>query len=80
MAKIESIKHFAGITRVSEITGLDSTGIIAYQCIRPDAEENDGTFTVFSGRGLSKDQCRVSAIVEGIERFVLKRETMIRKN
>jgi ribosomal protein S12 methylthiotransferase accessory factor len=69
LAKIESIKHFAGITRVSEITGLDSTGIIAYQCIRPDAEENDGTFTVFSGRGLSKDQCRVSAIVEGIERF-----------
>ncbi|PKM93601.1 MAG: hypothetical protein CVU84_14625 [Firmicutes bacterium HGW-Firmicutes-1] len=69
LSNIERISSKAGITRVPEITGLDSTGIFAYQCIRPDAEKNDGTFTVFSGKGTSEEQCKVSAIVEGIERF-----------
>lgn len=69
LARVDSVKHYAGITRISEVTGLDSTGVYAYQCMRPDAEENEGTFTVFSGKGTSKLQCKVSAIVEGIERF-----------
>ena len=67
--RIEKVKHIAGITRVAEITGLDSVGVYAYQSVRPAAEEADDTFTVFSGKGSSKIQCKVSAIVEGIERY-----------
>jgi ribosomal protein S12 methylthiotransferase accessory factor len=61
--------HLAGITRVPDITGLDTTGVPAVQCIRPDAQWGNQTFTVFGGKGESALQCRVSAIAEGIERF-----------
>lgn len=74
LSRVEPIQHLAGITRVPDITGLDSIGITAYQCVRPDAEEEEETFTVFSGKGSTKEQCKVSAIVEGIERFCAERK------
>ncbi len=69
LKRIEKLKEKAGITRVTDITGLDSTGVLAFQSIRPDAEIDTDTFTVFSGKGLTIEQCKVSAIMEAIERF-----------
>ncbi|MCW5256433.1 YcaO-like family protein [Verminephrobacter aporrectodeae] len=69
LARIEPVMHLAGITRVPDITGLDNTGVPAFQCVRPDAQWGSQTFTVFGGKGESALQCRISAIAEGIERF-----------
>lgn len=67
--KFYDIEKIVGITRIADITGLDKIGICAIQSIRPDAEYGQGSFTIFSGKGLTKEQCRISAIMEGIERY-----------
>jgi len=56
----------AGITRVSEITGLDRIGIPVAQCIRPDAV----VLSVDSGKGATPIAAKVSAMMEGFERHV----------
>ena len=58
--------HAAGITRVSEITGLDRVGIPVAQCIRPNARY----LSVDSGKGATPDAALCSAIMEGFERHV----------
>lgn len=60
--------HFeaAGITRISDITGLDYIGVPVAQCIRPDAV----MLSVDSGKGLTPEAARASAIMEGFERHV----------
>jgi YcaO-like protein with predicted kinase domain len=71
--RLKGVQSMAGITRVADVTGLDATGIYIYQSIRPDAEEHDNTFTVFSGKGTTREQCQVSSIAEAIERFCAER-------
>ena len=56
-----------GITRIAEITGLDRIGIPVFSCIRPGAA--DGAISVYNGKGLTDDEARVSAVMEGIERY-----------
>ncbi|MBN2733417.1 MAG: YcaO-related McrA-glycine thioamidation protein [Methanomicrobiaceae archaeon] len=56
-----------GITRVADITGLDRLKIPVFSCIRPGAA--DGAISVYNGKGLTEDAARVSAIMEGIERY-----------
>lgn len=56
----------AGITRVSEITGLDRIGISVAQCIRPDA----AVLSVDSGKGATPEAAQCSAVMEGFERHV----------
>jgi len=56
----------AGITRVSDITGLDCSGIHVSQCIRPDAIY----LSADSGKGATKSAARASAVMEGFERHV----------
>lgn len=60
--------HFdaAGITRISEITGLDRVGIPVAQCIRPNAKY----LSVDSGKGATPEAALCSAIMEGFERHV----------
>lgn len=69
LEKILPIIEKAGVTRYPEITELDKTGILAFQSVRPEAEIDEETFTVFSGRGATKEDCMVSALAEAIERF-----------
>lgn len=57
----------AGITRVADITGLDRLGIPVFSCIRPDAAE--GSISVYNGKGATETAARVSAIMEGLERY-----------
>ncbi len=65
--RVADLVHPAGITRVADITGLDRLGIPVFSCIRPDAA--DGSISVYNGKGATQIAARVSAIMEGLERF-----------
>lgn len=64
---VRDLTTLAGITRVADITGLDRIGIPVFSCIRPVAAE--GAITVYNGKGATPIAARVSAIMEGIERY-----------
>lgn len=66
-ALIKDLVVPAGITRVADITGLDRLGIPVFSCIRPDAAE--GSISVYNGKGATEMAARVSAIMEGLERY-----------
>ena len=57
----------AGVTRVAEITHLDRIGIPVYSAIRPSAA--DGAVSIYAGKGATKDQAKVSAMMEAFERY-----------
>jgi len=67
LARIEPKVPAAGITRVADITSLDRIGIPVFSCIRPTAM--DGAITVYNGKGATVEESRISAIMEGIERY-----------
>jgi len=67
LKRIEPLRKVAGITRVADITGLDRIGIPVFSSIRPEAET--GAISVYNGKGASAVQARVSAIMEGLERY-----------
>ena len=67
LKRIEPKVPAAGITRVADITNLDRIGIPVFSCIRPTAE--DGAITVYNGKGATVEESRISAIMEGIERY-----------
>lgn len=67
LARIEPKVPAAGITRVADITNLDRIGIPVFSCIRPTA--GDGAITVYNGKGATVEESRISAIMEGIERY-----------
>ncbi|MEM0232312.1 MAG: YcaO-like family protein, partial [Candidatus Methanomethyliaceae archaeon] len=64
---LENIYHKAGITRIADITGLDIIGIPVFTSIRPTAAE--GAITVYNGKGHTPEVAKISAIMEGIERY-----------
>lgn len=66
LARMRPHFHAAGITRLSEITGLDRIGIPVAQCIRPAAE----VLAVDSGKGATLAAAQCSAMMEGFERHV----------
>ncbi|MDI5970805.1 YcaO-like family protein [Streptomyces sp. SL13] len=55
-----------GITRIAEVTDLDVLGIPVFHTIRPGAAP--GLNTVTSGKGITAQASRVSALMEAIER------------
>jgi putative methanogenesis marker protein 1 len=57
----------AGITRVADITNLDRIGIPVFSSIRPMADR--GAVSVYNGKGATPAEARVSAIMEGLERY-----------
>ncbi|MGD0817133.1 MAG: YcaO-related McrA-glycine thioamidation protein [Methanomassiliicoccales archaeon] len=81
LSRIEPLIKKAGISRIADITGLDRIGIPVFSAIRPSAE--NGAISIYNGKGLTPTQARISAIMEGIERYsaelhgdVLVRERM----
>lgn len=64
---VHALVTTAGITRIADITGLDRLGIPVFSCIRPDAAE--GSISVYNGKGATELAARVSAIMEGFERY-----------
>lgn len=58
-----------GITRIANITGLDSIGLPTYTAIRP----NSRALTTSQGKGLDDDAAQVSALMESIESWHAER-------
>ncbi|WP_243368812.1 YcaO-like family protein [Microvirga solisilvae] len=58
-----------GVTRVADITGLDSIGIPVAVAMRPGSRSN----ITFQGKGMERSGAKVSAIMEAIETFCAER-------
>ena len=67
LARVEKALPAAGITRVADITSLDRIGIPVFSSIRPTAGR--GAVSVYNGKGATPTEAKVSAIMEGIERY-----------
>ena len=65
LRRIRPLLKQAGITRLADITGLDWIGIPVYQAIRP----NSRTLSASQGKGLTRAQAQVSALMEALEGF-----------
>lgn len=63
LAKTQTLFPLLGITRVADITGLDTIGIPVITCIRPMAKH----LSVSQGKGLTLELAKASAIMEAIE-------------
>lgn len=55
----------AGITRVADITGLDRVGIPVFNAIAPYSNDH---ISVYSGKGITRQHAKVSAVMEAFER------------
>lgn len=67
LSRVEAKMPAAGITRVADITNLDRIGIPVFSSIRPMAAR--GAISVYNGKGATAVEARVSAMMEGIERY-----------
>jgi ribosomal protein S12 methylthiotransferase accessory factor len=65
LRRIRPLIRAAGITRLADVTGLDWIGLPVYQAIRP----NSRVLTVSQGKGLTRAQAQVSALMEALEGF-----------
>lgn len=63
--RIAPLARRAGITRLADVTGLDWVGLPVYQAIRP----NSRNLSVSQGKGLTRTQAKVSALMESLECF-----------
>lgn len=66
LARIRPHLHKAGITRVADITDLDTIGIPVVIATRPAS----GSLAVEAGKGATLEAAAASATMEAIERFV----------
>lgn len=55
-----------GVTRIANITDLDRVGIPVFSAIRPSAAS--GAISIYSGKGVTETNARISAIMESFER------------
>ena len=67
LERVEPLMKKAGITRLADITDLDRIGIPVFSAIRPSAET--GAISVYNGKGMTKEVAKVSALMEGYERY-----------
>lgn len=67
LERVEPLMKKAGITRLADITDLDRIGIPVFSAIRPSAET--GAISVYNGKGMTKEEAKVSALMEGYERY-----------
>jgi len=78
LKRVEAKMPAAGITRVADITNLDRIGIPVFSSIRPMADR--GAISVYNGKGATPVEAKVSAMMEGLERYsaeVQDRELML---
>jgi YcaO-like protein with predicted kinase domain len=55
----------AGITRIADLTGLDTLGVPVFAAVRPMGK----SLSTQQGKGVSADAARVSALMESLETF-----------
>ncbi|MHC4878351.1 MAG: YcaO-like family protein [Planctomycetota bacterium] len=63
--RLRPLLPLAGITRLARVTDLDTIGIPVYQAVRP----NSHNLSVSQGKGLTRAQARISAVMEAVENF-----------
>ncbi len=66
LRRVEPKLPAAGVTEVTDITGLDRIGIPVFISLRPSAAS--GALTVHNGKGTTPEEAQVSAIMEAVER------------
>ncbi len=64
-ARARIVAAAKGVTRLSDITGLDRIGIPVYSAVVP---KSDDTITVYNGKGVSSLDAKTGALMESIER------------
>lgn len=69
VARVRPLMPVLGITRVANITGLDSIGVHAVMVCRPNAR----SVAVSQGKGLDLDAARASGLMEALESFHAER-------
>ncbi len=65
LSRIESIARKIGITRVANVTGLDTIGVPVWIAVRPLAK----SLSVSQGKGMTHELAKCSAIMESIETY-----------
>ena len=65
LARVTPMMRAAGITRVADVTGLDSIGIPVVMVCRPNAR----SVSVSQGKGLDLDGARASGLMESLEQW-----------
>jgi YcaO-like protein with predicted kinase domain len=65
LARLKPLLPRMGITRLANVTGLDTIGIPVVMSVRP----NSRSLSVSQGKGLDLDAAKVSAAMESIEGF-----------
>jgi YcaO-like protein with predicted kinase domain len=68
-AKVRRFMSRMGITRLANITGLDSIGLPVAQAFRP----NSRSVSVSQGKGISLDAAKTSALMESVESYHAER-------
>lgn len=69
LARLKGLLQRMGITRLANVTGLDTIGIPVVMAVRP----NSRSLAVAQGKGLDLDAAKVSAAMESIEGFHAER-------
>ena len=69
--RARDLARTAGVTRLADITGYDRIGMPVWQAIRPQSR----SLSVGLGRGASRAQARVSALMETLELHVAETVT-----
>ena len=72
ISKTDLLEQF-GISRISELTNLDTIGLPVYSCVRALAK----TISIHSGKGLDPAYSRAGAIIEGIELEVAEHQRIV---
>lgn len=65
LSKVLPLAKKIGITRLANVTGLDSIGMPTWLAVRPLAK----SLTVSQGKGITHDLAKVSAVMESIELY-----------
>jgi ribosomal protein S12 methylthiotransferase accessory factor len=63
MERMRPLMGRLGITRIADLTGLDTLGVPVFSAIRP----NGRSLSTSQGKGLDRDAAAVSALMESIE-------------
>ncbi len=71
VARVSPLMPVMGITRIANITGLDSVGLPVVTVCRPNAR----SLAVSAGKGLDLDAARASGLMEAVELFHAERIT-----
>lgn len=66
LGKTTKLLDRIGVTRIANITDLDRIGIPVFSAIRPSAAP--GAISIYSGKGSTETNARISAIMESFER------------